>query len=80
VPDSPSIEDVCSRVAEILREARTSQNLSLTRLAEKAALSRQAVSYIEQGRRIPALNTLLRIAGVLQLDLGEVIHRASKAA
>ncbi len=75
---SQSIEAVCARVAEILREERIAQDLSLTRLAAAAALSRQAVSYIEQGKRIPSLDTLLRLTRVLKLDLAEVIQRAGK--
>lgn len=70
------VEEVCVRVAAILREERISQDLSLTRLAETAGLSRQAVSYIEQGKRIPALDTLLRIARVLNLNLADLITRA----
>jgi transcriptional regulator with XRE-family HTH domain len=65
-------------VAEILHRERTAQNLSLTRLAESAALSRQAVSYIEQGRRIPSLETLLRITRVLKLDLADVIRQTDR--
>jgi transcriptional regulator with XRE-family HTH domain len=76
VPVTLSIEQVCTRVAEFLREERLRQNLSLTRLAEGAALSRQAVSYIEQGKRIPTLNTLLRITRVLKIDAADVIRRA----
>ena len=77
MPQSPQVEDICARVAEILRSERNDQNLSLTRLAEGASLSRQAVSYIEQGRRVPTLDTLLRITRVLKLDAAEVIRRAS---
>jgi transcriptional regulator with XRE-family HTH domain len=78
VSASPPIEAVCARVAEILRAERTAQSLSLTRLAEAAALSRQAVSYIEQGKRIPSLDTLLRLTRVLKLDLADVVRRAHR--
>ena len=78
MPKNPPIAAVCGRVAEIIRLERTAQDLSLTRLAEAAGLSRQAVSYIEQGRRIPTLDTLLRITRVLNLDDAEVIIRAAK--
>jgi transcriptional regulator with XRE-family HTH domain len=78
VPKNLPIANVCARVAEILRAERVAQNLSLTRLAEGAGLSRQAVSYIEQERRIPTLDTLLRITRVLKLDASEVIARATR--
>ena len=45
----------------------------MTRVAEGAALSRQMVSYVERGMRIPTLDTLGRIAGVLEIDLGAII-------
>lgn len=76
MPECPPIDAVCARVAEILRAEREAKKLSLTRLAEGAALSRQAVSYIEQGRRIPTLDTLLRIARELSLDPSELLRRA----
>ena len=76
--DSPSIKEVCARVAKRLKTEREAQTLSLTRLAEASSLSRQAVSYIEQGRRIPSLDTLLRIARVLKLDLADVIARSQR--
>lgn len=73
-------ESVCSQVARLLREERERQKLSMTVLAERAGLSQQSVSYIERGMRIPNLDTLLRITGVLKIDLGDVIKRACLAA
>lgn len=71
---------VCSHVARLLREERLRQNLSMTVLSERAGLSQQSVSYLEREMRIPNLDTLLRIAEVLKIDLGDVIKRASNAA
>ncbi len=73
----PSVQDVCARIAAILREERTAKNLSMTRVAEAAALSRQMVSYVERGLRVPTVDTLLRITRVLDIDAAEVISRAS---
>lgn len=80
MPATPSPRDVCARVAEILRRERLTRNLSLTRVAEGAALSRQAIAYFERGQRIPTLDTLLRIAGVLDVDLADVIREATRTA
>lgn len=52
--------------------------MSLTRLAEKAGLSRQMVSYVERGLRVPGLDTLIRICRVLDLDAADVIRRAQR--
>jgi len=52
----------------------------MTGLAERAGLSQQSVSYLEREMRVPNLDTLLRVAEVLKIDLGDVIQRATKAA
>jgi DNA-binding Xre family transcriptional regulator len=36
------------------------------------------VSYVESGQRIPTLETLLRLCKALEIDLGEIISRATK--
>ena len=74
----PPIQKVCSGVAAIIKRERLKQELSLTRLAEKAGLSRQMVSYVERGLRVPGLDTLLRITRVLGLNAADVIRRAQR--
>ena len=69
---------VCSRVAAILREERERRGISMTILAEQAGLSQQMVSYVEREMRNPTLDTLLRITGVLGIELSQVVARASK--
>lgn len=63
-------------MARTLHQERLARNLSMTRVAEGAALSRQMVSYVERGMRIPTLDTLVRIARVLEIDLGAIITAA----
>ena len=74
----PPINKVCSGVAAILRRERLAKEMSLTRVAEKAGLSRQMVSYVERGLRIPGLDTLMRMCRVLGLDAADVIRRAQR--
>lgn len=71
---------VCKEVAALLQQERKRRNLSMTVLAERSGLSQASVSYIERGMRIPTLDTLLRIATALDVDLSDLIRRASKAA
>jgi transcriptional regulator with XRE-family HTH domain len=71
---------ICSQVARILREERLKQDLSMTSLSERAGLSQQSVSYVEREMRTPNLDTLLRIANVLKVDLAAVIQRATQRA
>lgn len=73
VPKLVSLE-----VARLLRKERVSRGMSMTEVADQAGLSRQMISYIEQGMRNPTLDTLLRIAGALNVDLSGLIKRASK--
>jgi transcriptional regulator with XRE-family HTH domain len=72
IPRSVSFE-----VVRLLRKERIRREISLNRLAEKAGLSRSMVSYVERGMRNPTLDTLLRIAEALDLDLWKLIKRAS---
>ena len=50
----------------------------MTKLAAESGLSQQMISYVERGMRSPTLDTLLRIAAVLRVDLWRIIREASK--
>jgi transcriptional regulator with XRE-family HTH domain len=69
-----------SEVARLLKAERQKRDLSLTILAQRAGLSRQMVSYVEQEKRNPSLDVLLRIAESLDIKLEEVIRRSRKMA
>ena len=51
----------------------------MTVVAERAGLSQQSVSYVEREMRIPNLDTLLRITGVLGIELDAIIKQARQA-
>jgi transcriptional regulator with XRE-family HTH domain len=80
VASDKSKQAVVSRVAQILRSERKKRGLSMNRVAERAGLSQQMVSYVEREMRSPTLETLLRISGAMDLDLAKVIERAQKEA
>jgi len=71
---------ISSEVARLVREERVKRNLSLNVLAKRAGLSRQMVSYVEQEERNPSLETLLRIADILEIPLDTLIRSARLAA
>ena len=50
----------------------------MTQVAGKSGLSQQMISYVERDMRSPTLDTLLRIAAVLNVDLSEIIRSASE--
>ena len=68
---------ISASVVTALREKRQQQGFSMERLAEKAGLSTSMISLMERGLRNPTLDTLLRIAEVLEVDLGRVIQKAA---
>jgi len=73
-----SQQAICSRVARILRQEREKRGLSMNSVAEKAGLSQQMVSYVEREMRNPTLETLLRIAAAMEVNLADVLAQALK--
>ena len=73
-------EAINSHVADILKEQRDKQKLSLGRLARRAGLARQTIAFVEHKVQSPSLDTLLRIAFALEVDLAKIIARAQKNA
>lgn len=67
---------ICSKVAQDLRNERLKRGISMTRLAEKAGLSQQMISYIERGMRNPTLDVLLRISDALEIRLDRILGKA----
>ena len=72
-----SLQAIASNVAKLLRDERKRQGLSMDSLAEKAGLSQSMISLVERDLRNPTLDTLLRIAHALDLDLADVIRMAT---
>lgn len=76
-----SEKDISRRVVEAvahdLRDERIRQRVSMDSLAAKSGLSQPMISYVERGMRNPTLDTLLRIADALGVDLWELLRKAS---
>lgn len=70
---------ICSNVARILREEREKCGLSMAKVAERAGVSYQAISYIERELRIPGLDVLLRVTDAIGLDVVDLLRRAGNA-
>jgi transcriptional regulator with XRE-family HTH domain len=69
---------MCKRVIRLLREERERRKLSKYMLAQKSGLSPQMISYVEREMRNPTLETVLRIAEALEVDLSDLITEARK--
>lgn len=67
-------------MARLLREHREAAGLSMNAVAAKAGLSHAMISRVEHELRKPTLDTLLRIAGALNIDLWPLLKKAEAAA
>lgn len=65
-----------SALSQNLRRLRDAKKLSQAELAERAKLSRVAYGNIESGIASPKVDTLLRIAGVLEVKLQDLLTPA----
>lgn len=69
---------ICARVMRLLREAREAQGISGSQLADRSGLNQSTISLLDRGERKPTLDTLVRIAGVLKIELGEILLQATE--
>jgi transcriptional regulator with XRE-family HTH domain len=69
---------ISTNVARLLREERERQGLSMNVVAQRSGLSHSIISLVERDLRNPTLDTLLRLAEVLNVDLGDVIKQARR--
>ena len=65
-------------VARELRLEREKRKLSKNRTAARAGLSQQMVGYVERQMRNPTLDTLLRMAKAMEMELWPLIKKAEK--
>lgn len=70
---------VCVQIIRLLREERERRGLSKYAMAQRSGLSEQMIGYVERGMRHPSLETTVRMAAALEVDLGGIIRRAHKA-
>ena len=73
-------EAIASNVIRLLREEREARGLSMNVVAQRSGLSHSIVSLIERDLRNPTLDTLLRIAEAIEVDLGSIVTEAIKTA
>jgi transcriptional regulator with XRE-family HTH domain len=72
------IQNTGKAVAEELQRRREALGLSRNALAQKAGISVQSVSFIENGVNSPSLSTLLRICNALDTSLAHVLRRSGR--
>ena len=62
-------------LGEKLKKIRTEQELSLEDLAQKTKLTRSFLSQVENNKTSPSINSLLRIAQALKINVGDFFRK-----
>lgn len=64
--------NIHKKIAENIKELRKKKNVTQEKLALDANLNRAYVGYIERGERKPSVDTLAKLAKVLNVRLHEL--------
>ena len=78
MPSPENHQLTIKRIAEALTSERIRLGLSQNQVAIRARLNSTMVMRVEKMERTPSIDTLLRIAGALGMELGAVITAATK--
>ncbi len=78
MPPGEQRQQAIKRIIDALREERLRQGLSQNQMAIHAGLSHTMVLRVERQERMPTIDTLLRMASALKIELGSVITAASR--
>jgi transcriptional regulator with XRE-family HTH domain len=68
-----ALPDLATRIAREIRARREARGLSLSAIAARAGLSKTIVATIESGAGNPSLDTLVRLAGALDVAVSELL-------
>jgi len=66
--------DPAGKLARNLTRCRRDARLSQEELAKRAGLNRTQVSHLENGKRVPRLDTLVKLAGGLGVEPEELLR------
>ncbi len=70
----PSNTDAGLRVAAQVKEIRKARHLSQRQLASRMQVPRTYISKIENGKAIPTLGSLERLASALEVDISQLVR------
>ena len=77
--DEDDSEQVAAIVGHNLRRFRTSQGLSLERLAKASGVSRAMLGQIELGRSVPTVSLLWKVARALEVPFANLLGNSATA-
>ena len=75
----PSAQDAGLRVAAQVKDIRKSRHLSQRQLASRMQVPRTYISKIENGKAIPTLGSLERLAAALEVDICQLVRDGRSA-
>ncbi|MEO7165402.1 MAG: helix-turn-helix transcriptional regulator [Chthoniobacterales bacterium] len=67
-------------VVRLLRSERIRRKISMNRLGVTSGVSQSMISLLERRMRAPTLETLLRMADALDVDLWRLLRQAEKTS
>ena len=77
----PNIQKRIEReLAGLLKKRREALGLSKVVTAQRAGLAVMTIFFVEELKRSPSINTLLKIADALESDLWQLLRAATNAA
>ncbi|MFT5449504.1 MAG: transcriptional regulator with XRE-family HTH domain [Gammaproteobacteria bacterium] len=79
-PDELSATNQFADLGDRLRSMRQAHGLTLDMLAQRTRYSKSYLSRIENGKKVPPLATLARIANAFGVQLGELLNSRSPQA
>jgi transcriptional regulator with XRE-family HTH domain len=72
------MQRILAALAKRLKQLRKERGFSQEAFADHAGLHRVAVGWIEQGRRVPSLKTLVKISHGLGISLSELLRNVDR--
>jgi transcriptional regulator with XRE-family HTH domain len=69
-------ESVHLQLRELIKRRRLALGLSQATVAQRAGLARKAISFLEDGERMPKLDTFLRVAQALDFRLSDYLRQS----
>ena len=71
---------LCAQIVGLLRKEREHRRISKDALTERSGLSDQRIGYVERGLRSPSLQTIVRLAAGLEVDISAIVEHAYRSA
>ena len=74
------MQRILAALAKRMKELRKKRGFSQEAFADHAGLHRVAVGWIEQGRRVPSLKTLVKISHGLGISVSELLKGVDRGS